>query len=171
MSDSTTPRTSARGRRTAALALVGAVLLAGCTRPALPRQEYRARVTGYCVRAQAAQGVLPAATSRDALLTRLRRLRTVNRRLTNQIARLNPPIGTDRSHDAAINIGLRTDRLLGRLTAALKTSPDPAAELARRQPALAREATSDAHRWAKLRLKGCVGGPSQALGTVKAPRA
>ena len=156
----------ARGRWIPALALVGAVVLAGCTRPALSRQEYRARVTGYCARAQAAQRVLPAATSRDALLTRLRRLRAVNRRLTDQIARLNPPIGTDRSHDSAINIGLRTDRLLGRLTAALKTS-----ELARRRPALVREATGDAHRWAKLRLKGCVGGPSQALATVQAARA
>ena len=79
----------ARGRWIPALALVGAVVLAGCTRPALSRQEYRARVTGYCARAQAAQRVIPAATSRDALLTRLRRLRAVNRRLTNQIARLN----------------------------------------------------------------------------------
>ena len=162
---------AARGRWIPALALVGAVVLAGCTRPALSRQEYRARVTGYCARAQAAQRVLPAATSRDALLTRLRRLRAVNRRLTDQIARLNPPIGTDRSHDSAINIGLRTDRLLGRLTAALKTSPDPATELARRRPALVREATGDAHRWAKLRLKGCVGGPSQALAMVQAARA
>jgi hypothetical protein len=161
----------ARGRCIAALALVGAVILAGCTRPALSRPEYRTRVTGYCARAQAAQRALPSATSRDALLSRLRRLRAVNRRLTNQIARLNPPIGTDHSHDSAINIGLRTDRLLGRLTAALKTSPDPAGELARRRPALVREATSDAHRWAKLRLKGCVGGPSQALATVPAPRA
>jgi hypothetical protein len=151
--------------------LAGAVVLAGCTRPALSRQDYRARVTGYCERAQAAQRALPAASSRDALLTRLRRLRAVNRRLTNRIARLNPPIGTDRSHDSAINIGLRTDRLLGRLTTALKTSPDPAAELARRRPALVAEATSDAHRWAKLRLKGCVGGPSQALATVQVPRA
>src|SRR5437763_662966 len=118
----------ARGRWIPALALVSAVVLAGCTRPALSREEYRARVTGYCARAQAAQRVIPAATSRDALLTRLRRLRAVNRRLTNQIARLNPPIGTDRSHDSAINIGLRTDHLLGRLTAALKTSPDPTTE-------------------------------------------
>ena len=161
----------ARGRWIPALALVGAVVLAGCTRPALSRQEYRARVTGYCARAQAAQRVIPAATSRDALLTRLRRLRAVNRRLTNQIARLNPPIGTDRSHDSAINIGLRTDRTLGRLTAALKTSPDAAAELARRRPALVQAAANDAHRWAKLRLKGCVGGPSQALADVPAPRA
>jgi hypothetical protein len=154
-----------------ALVLMAAVALAGCTRPALSRQEYRARVTGYCARAQADQRALPAPTSRDALIIRLRRLRAINRRLTNEIARLNPPIGTDRSHDSAINIGLRTDRALGRLTAALKASPDPAAELARRRPALAFEATRDAHRWAQLRLKGCVGGPSQALATVSPPRA
>jgi hypothetical protein len=154
-----------------ALVLVTAVVLAGCTRPALSRQEYRARVTGYCATAQAHQRALPAATDRATLLTRLRRLRAINRRLTNQIARVNPPIGTDRSHDSAINIGLRTDRALGRLTVALKTSPNPAAELARRRPDLARAATNDAHRWAKLRLKGCVGGPSQALADVPAPRA
>ena len=154
-----------------ALVLVTAVVLAGCTRPALSRQEYRARVTGYCATAQAHERALPAATDRATLLTRLRRLRAINRRLTNQIARVNPPIGTDRSHDSAINIGLRTDRALGRLTVALKTSPNPAAELARRRPDLARAATNDAHRWAKLRLKGCVGGPSQALADVPAPRA
>jgi len=153
------------------LLVVAGLVAAGCTRPALSRQEYRARVTGYCAQAQAEQRALPPATDRAALLVRLRRLRAVNRRLTNRIARLNPPIGTDRSHDSAINVGLRTDRLLGRLTAALKTSPDPAAELARRQPALAKEALADAHRWAKLRLKGCVGGPSQALAEVRAPRA
>ena len=111
------------------------------------------------------------ATDRANLLTRLRRLRAINRRLTDRIARVNPPIGTDRSHDSAINIGLRTDRELGRLTLALKRSPDPAAELARRRPALATAATSDAHRWAQLRLKGCVGGPSQSLADVPAPRA
>jgi hypothetical protein len=153
-----------------ALAVLAAVALAGCTRPALSRQEYRARVTGYCATAQAEQRALPATTDRTALLARLRRLRAINRRLTNRIARLNPPIGTDRSHDSAINIGLRADRALGRLTVALKTSPDPAAELARRRPALAGAATNDAHRWAKLRLKGCVGGPSQVLADVRAPR-
>ncbi len=136
-----------------ALAVLAAVALAGCTRPA-----------------QAEQRRLPAAADRATLLARLRRLRAINRRLTNRIARVNPPIGTDRSHDSAINIGLRTDRTLGRLTAAVKTSPDPAAELARRRPELVRAATSDAHRWAKLRLKGCVGGPSQALADVRAPR-
>src|SRR2546429_2812071 len=140
-----------------ALVLLTALVLAGCTRPALSRQEYRARVTGYCARAHADQGTLPARANQGALLTRLRRLRAINRRLTNEIARLNPPIGTDRSHDSAINIGLRTERVLGRLTAALKTSPDPAAELARRRPTLVQAATNDAHRWAKLRLKGCVG--------------
>jgi len=154
-----------------ALVLLTAVVLAGCTRPALSRQEYRTRVTGYCATAQSEQRTLPAATDRAALLTRLRRLRAINRSLTNRIARVNPPIGTDRSHDSAINIGLRTDRALGRLTVALKTSPNPAAELARRRPDLARAATNDAHRWAKLRLKGCVGGPSQALADVPAPRA
>jgi hypothetical protein len=154
-----------------ALVVLTALALAGCTRPALSRQDYRARVTGYCATAQASQRALPAATNRAALLTRLRRLRAINRRLTNQIAQVNPPIGTDRSHDNAINIGLRTDRALGRLTVALKTSPDPAAELARRRPSLTRAATNDAHRWAKLRLKGCVGGPSQALADVPAPRA
>ncbi len=154
-----------------ALVLLAAIAVAGCTRPALSRQEYRARVTGYCATAQAEQQTLPAATDRAALLTRLRRLRAINRTLTNRIARVNPPIGTDRSHDSAINIGLRTDRALGRLTAALKTSPDPAAELARRRPTLARAATNDAHRWAKLRLKGCVGGPSRSLADVPAPRA
>jgi hypothetical protein len=154
-----------------ALVVLTTVALAGCTRPALSRPEYRARVTGYCATAQASQRALPPATDRAALLTRLRRLRAINRRLTNQIARVNPPIGTDRSHDSAINIGLRADRALGRLTVALKTSPDPAAELARRRATLARAATSDAHRWAKLRLKGCVGGPSQALAEVPAPRA
>src|SRR6266550_240507 len=110
----------ARRRWIPALALAGAVALAGCTRPALSRQEYRARVTGYCARAHADQGTLPARANQGALLTRLRRLRAINRRLTNEIARLNPPIGTDRSHDNAINIGLRTDRALGRLTVALK---------------------------------------------------
>jgi hypothetical protein len=154
-----------------ALVLLTAVVLAGCTRPALSRQEYRTRVTGYCATAQSEQRTLPAATDRAALLTRLRRLRAINRSLTNRIARVNPPIGTDRSHDSAINIGLRTDRALGRLTVALKTSPNPAAELARRRPDLARAATNDAHRWAKLRLKGCVGGPSQALADVPEPRA
>jgi hypothetical protein len=154
-----------------ALTVLAAVAVAGCTRPALSRQDYRARVTGYCATAQAHQRALPAATDRAALLTRLRRLRAINRRLTNQIARVNPPIGTDRSHDSAINIGLRTDRELGRLVVALKSSPDPAAELARRHPALASAATNDAHRWAQLRLKGCVGGPSQVLADVRAPRA
>jgi hypothetical protein len=154
-----------------ALAVLAAVALAGCTRSALSRQDYRARVTGYCATAQAEQRGLPAATDRATLLAGLRRLRAINRRLTNRIARVNPPIGTDRSHDSAINIGLRTDRALGRLTAEVKTSPDPAAELARRRPELVRAATSDAHRWAKLRLKGCVGGPSQALADVRAPRA
>src|SRR6478672_674838 len=154
-----------------ALVLLTAVVVAGCTRPALSRQEYRTRVTGYCASAQSEQRTLPAATDRAALLTRLRRLRAINRSLTNRIARVNPPIGTDRSHDSAINIGLRTDRALGRLTVALKTSPNPAAELTRRRPDLARAATNDAHRWAKLRLKGCVGGPSQALADVPAPRA
>ena len=163
---------SGRARRwLPALAVLAAVVLAGCTRPALSRQDYRARVTGYCAAAQAEQRALPAVTDRATLLARLRRLRAINRRLTNRIARVNPPIGTDRSHDSAINIGLRTDRALGRLTAALKTSPDPAAELARRRPALASAATNDAHRWAKLRLKGCVGGPSQALADTPAPRA
>src|SRR6266550_2076961 len=163
---------SGRARRCLpALAILAAVALAGCTRPALSRQDYRARVTGYCAAAQAEQRALSAVTDRATLLARLRRLRAINRRLTNRIARVNPPIGTDRSHDSAINIGLRTDRALGRLTVALKTSPDPAAELARRRPALALEATRDAHRWAKLRLKGCVGGPSQALADVPAPRA
>src|SRR3981189_1934240 len=108
-----------------ALALPATVVLAGCTRPALSRQEYRSRVTGYCATAQAGQRALPAATDRAALLTRLRRLRAINRRMTNQIARVNPPIGTDRSHASAINIGLRTDRPLGRLTVALKTSSNP----------------------------------------------
>ena|SRR2546421_1885342 len=154
-----------------ALAVLALLTVAGCTRPALSRQKYRARVTGYCTAAQAAQGALPAATDRAALLTRLRRLRAINRRLTNRIAQLNPPIGTDQSHDKAINIGLRTDRVLGRITAALKTSPDPAAELARRRPALTAAAATDAHRWAILRLKGCVGGPSQALAATPAPRA
>jgi hypothetical protein len=154
-----------------ALVVLGAVTLAGCTRPALSRQDYRARVTGYCATAQAEQRALPAATDRAALLVRLRRLRAINRRLTNRIAQVNPPIGTDGSHDRAINIGLRTDRALGRLTVALKHSPNPAAELAHRRPELASVATSDAHRWAKLRLKGCVGGPSQALAAEPAPKA
>ena len=163
---------SRRARRCLpALVVLAAVAIAGCTRPALSRPDYRARVTGYCATAQAQQRALPAATDRATLLVRLRRLRAVNRLLTNQIARVNPPIGTDRSHDSAINIGLRTDRELGRLTLALKRSPDPAAELARRRPALATAATSDAHRWAQLRLKGCVGGPSQSLADVPAPRA
>jgi len=162
---------AAARRSVPALVLLTAVVLAGCTRPALSRQEYRTRVTGYCATAQSELRTLPAATDRAALLTRLRRLRAINRSLTNRIARVNPPIGTDRSHDSAINIGLRTDRALGRLTVALKTSPNPAAELARRRPDLARAATNDAHRWAKLRLKGCVGGPSQALADVPAPRA
>src|SRR6266480_4372031 len=111
---------SGRARRCLpALAILAAVALAGCTRPALSRQDYRARVTGYCATAQAEQRALPAATDRAALLIRLRRLRAINRRLTNRIAQLNPPIGTDQSHDKAINIGLRTDRVLGRVTAAL----------------------------------------------------
>jgi hypothetical protein len=153
----------------ATLALAAVVLLVGCTRPALSRQDYRARVTAYCARARAEQAALPAAAGRTALLTRLRRLRAINRALTNRIARLNPPIGTDRSHDRAINIGLRTDRTLGQLTVALKHSPDPAAELARRRPALAAAAATDDHRWAILRLKGCAGGPSQALAATPAP--
>src|SRR5436190_24106891 len=163
---------SRRARRCLpALAVLGAITVAGCTRPALSRQDYRGRVTAYCATAQAEQRALPAATDRATLLARLRRLRAINRRLTNRIARVNPPIGSDRSHDSAINIGLRTDRALGRLTADLKTSPNPAAELARRRPDLARAATNNAHRWAKLRLKGCVGGPSEALADVPAPRA
>src|SRR5436305_1661715 len=95
----------ARGRRplrpcrTLPRAALALLTLAGCTRPALSRQEYRARVTGYCTAAQTAAGALPAATDRAALLTRLRRLRAINRRLTNRIAQLNPPIGTDQSHD------------------------------------------------------------------------
>jgi hypothetical protein len=151
--------------------LLAALAVAGCTRPALSRQDYRARVTHYCVQAQAAQRALPSATDRGTLLTRLRRLRAINRRLTNRIAQLNPPIGTDRSHDSAINVGLRTDRVLGQVTRALRTSPDPAAELARRRPELARLALADSHRWAQLRLKRCVGGPSQALADVRAPKA
>src|SRR3981189_2055978 len=127
---------SRRARRCLpALVVLAAVAIADATRPALTR---------------------PAAADRPTPLPRLRRLRAINRRLTDRIARVNPPIGTDRSHDSAINIGLRTDRELGRLTLALKRSPDPAAELARRRPALATAATSDAHRWAQLRLKGCV---------------
>jgi hypothetical protein len=163
---------SRRARRCLpALVVLATLALAGCTRPALSRQDYRTRVTDYCARAQAEQRTLPAANDRATLLVRLRRLRAVNRLLTNRIARVNPPIGTDRSHDSAINIGLRTDRALGQLTVALKHSPNPAAELARRRPALTSAATSDAHRWAKLRLKGCVGGPSQALADVQAPKA
>src|SRR5436309_5209491 len=134
---------AAAGRCVPALAVLVLLFVAGCTRPALSRQEYRARVTRYCAAAQAAQRALPAATDRAALLTRLRRLRAINRRLTNRIAQLNPPIGTDRSHDRAINIGLRTDRTLGLVTLALKTSADPAAALARRRPALALAAGTD----------------------------
>jgi hypothetical protein len=164
-------RAARRTAPAAALVLALVALLAGCTRPALSRQEYRARVTAYCARAHAEQAALPAPTDRAALLTRLRRLRAINRALTNRIARLNPPIGTDRSHDKAINIGLRTDRTLGRLTATVRTSPDPAAELARRRPELQAAAAADAHRWAILRLKGCVGGPSETLAATPAPRA
>lgn len=150
--------------------LLALLVLAGCARPALRRQEYRSRATRVCAEAQTAQRAIPAATDRATLLAGLRRLRAINRRMTNGIAALNPPIGTDKSHDAAVEIGLRTDRTLGALTLALRRSPSPAAELARRRPALARAAAVDAHRWARLRLHGCAGGPSQAMAGLRAPR-
>jgi hypothetical protein len=147
--------------------MLGGVLLGACTRPALSRSEYRSRVGALCGEAKRALGALalPRAAP-TGLVVSLRRLRAINRRLTNRIAVLDPPLGTDRSHDAAIAIGQRTDRALGRLTAALAGSASPARELGARRPALAAAAAADDHRWARLRLKACAGGPSAALASV-----
>ena len=155
-------------RRAAALGLLAGALLGGCTRPALSRSEYRGRMTGLCAAAQRSLAALPPPATTTQLIPRLRELRAINRRLTNRIAVLDPPLGTDRSHDAAIAIGLRADRAVGRLTATLTRSPAPAQTLQAQRPALGAAAARDDHRWAHLQLKTCAGGPSAALARLAA---
>ncbi len=145
------------------MCLLAGTLLGACTRPALSRAEYRGRITGLCAQTQRSLGALAGPGAAAALVPALRRLRSINRRLTTRIAVLDPPLGTDHSHDAAIAIGQRTDRAVGRLTATLNISPAPAQALRAQSPALSAAATRDDHQWARLRLKACVGGPSSAL--------
>ena len=154
------------GRCAAALCLLAATLLSGCTRPALSRSEYRSRVTALCAAAQRSAAALPAPATPTQLASTLRRLRAINRSLTNKITVLDPPLGTDRSHDAAVAIGLRTDRLVGRLTARVRASAMPAQVLRAEGRTLSAAAMRDDHRWAQLRLKACAGGPSSALARV-----
>ncbi len=154
------------------MCLLAATLLSACTRPALSRSEYRGRVTALCAAAQRALRPLagPPAPAPAELVPTLRRLRSINRRLTTRIAVLDPPLGTDRSHDAAIAIGQRTDRAVGRLTAMLNGSPAAAQVLQAQAPALGAAATGDDHRWARLRLKACADGPSGVLARLAAHR-
>ena len=157
-------------RRAAALWLLAGSLLVGCTRPALSRSEYRARVTALCAAAHRSLAALPPPATTTQLIPTLRELRAINRRLTNRIAVLDPPLGTDRSHDAAIAIGLRADHAVGRLTATLTRSPAPAQTLRAQRAQLSAAAVRDDHRWARLRLKACSGGPSATLARLVAPR-
>lgn len=156
--------------RTAALCLLAGTVLSSCTRPALSRSDYRSRVTALCAATQRSLAELPPSGPPTQLIPTLRRLREINRRLTTRIAVLDPPLGTDRSHDAAIGIGQRTDRTVGRLTAALKTSPAPEPLLQAQAPALRAAAVREDHRWARLHLKGCAGGPSVALARLAGQR-
>jgi hypothetical protein len=154
--------------RAAALCLLAGCLLSACTRPALSRSEYRGRAAALCHESQRSLAALPRPGTATQLVPALRRLRSINRRLTNRIAVLDPPLGTDRSHDAAIAIGQRTDRTIGRLTAKLETSSAPAQTLQAQRPALAAAATRDDRHWARLHLKACAGGPSRSVARLEA---
>jgi len=156
--------------RAAALCLLAGLLLSACTRPALSRSEYRGRVTALCAATQRSLAALPSPATATQLVATLRRLRAINRRLTTDIAVLDPPLGTDRSHDAAIAIGQRTDRSIGRLTAGLTSTSAPPQTLKAQDPALAAAATRDDHRWARLHLKACAGGASVVLARLAARR-
>ncbi len=156
--------------RAAALCLLAGTLLSACTRPALSRSEYRGRVTALCAATQRSLAALPRPGSATQLVPTLRRVRAINRRFTTRLAVLDPPLGTDRSHDAAIAIGQRTDRSIGRLTARLKGSTAPAQTLEAHGSALSVAAARDDHRWARLHLKACVGGASVVLARMAARR-
>lgn len=159
-----------RRDRALALGLVVASVFAGCTRPALKRPVYRMRANAICAKALARQRALPPAASDAAVLPTLRRLRAVNRRLTNRIAQLDPPLGTDHSHDAAIHAGVLQDRFLGRLAASLHGVPQPLRRLRAQRPTLLAAGASFQHRWARLHLPECAVAGRTVAGAVLGAR-
>jgi hypothetical protein len=159
-------------RRAALPCALAALLLAGCSRPELPRREYAKRTQAICADAVRQVQALPAPRSDAEIIATVRRLRAINRRATERIAALDAPPGNrpERRQDAVVDIGLRTDFAAGELLEALTKSPHPRRELDRRRPALRRAATSDGHAWARGRLRGCAAGPTRALAEVGAGR-
>ena len=149
---------------------LAALLLAGCSRPDTPRLEYRRQANAICAAAAQQVRALPQPRSDAELLAVLRRLRAINRRMTERIAVLDAPPGDRAEHrqDAVVDIGLRTDKAAQKLIETLPRSGQPQRELDRRRPALRRAAKRDDHAWARARLHPCADGPSSALAEVGA---
>jgi hypothetical protein len=157
-------------RRAALPCALAALLLAGCSRPELTRNEYAKRTHAICADAVRQVQALPPLRSDAEIVATVRRVRAINRRMTGRIAALDPPPGDrpERRQDAIVDIGLRTDIAARHLIEALTKSPNPRRELDRRRPALRRAAISEAHAWAKGRLRECAAGPTHALAEVGA---
>jgi hypothetical protein len=147
-----------------------ALALTGCSRPATPRFEYQRKTAAICADTVHQVRALPAPRSDAEIVTVVRRLRTINRHMTQRIAVLDPPPGDrpERRQDGIVDSGLRTDGVARELLEALTRSSQPRHELERRRPALRRAAIRESHAWAKGRLRSCADGPSRALAEVGA---
>ena len=154
-----------------ALCLLAAIVLAGCSRPETPRPEYRRLTRAICLDGVRQVRALPRPRSDAELITVLRRLQAINRRMTERIALLDAPEGQrpELRQDAAVDIGIRTNATLRELIESLRASRQPRLELERRAAALRRAAVTDAHAWAKARMHACADGPSRALADLAAP--
>jgi hypothetical protein len=149
---------------------LAALLLVGCSRPETPRLDYRRQTNAICAATVQQVRALPQPRSDAELLAVLRRLRAINRRMTERIAVLDAPPGDrpERRQDAVVDIGLRTDKAAQKLIEALSRSGQPQRELDRRRPTLRRAAERADHAWARTRLHACADGPSSALAQVGA---
>lgn len=156
--------------RAPGLCLLAAIVLAGCSRPETPRPEYRRLTRAICLDAVRQVRALPRPRSDAELLTVLRRLQAINRRMTERIALVDPPDGQrpELRQDAAVDIGIRTNATVRELIESLQASAQPRRELVRRRTTLRRAAVSDSHAWAKARMHACGDGPSRALADLAA---
>jgi hypothetical protein len=155
-------------RRTAPLVALAALVLAGCSRPVMPDAEYAKRTRAICGDAVRQVQALPTPRSDAEIGATVRRVRAINRHVTERIATLDTPRGARAEHrqDGAVDIGLRTDAAARRLLHALAKSPQPRRELERRRPALRRLAASETRAWSRARLRACAAGPTHALAEV-----
>jgi hypothetical protein len=148
-----------------------ALVLTGCSRPVNPLPKYRRETARICADAVHQLRALPTTQTNADLIAVVRRVRAINRRMTERIAALDAPRGTrgEQRQNTAVDIGVRMDIEARELLKVLVRSPQPRRELERRRRALRRAAGSDLQAWAKARLRACAPGPSVALARVGEP--